>query len=191
MEQKNKEQRGVHEMRAVVDSDGKKKIVGYAAIFNTETRIGGFYERIAPGAFDDVLNQDVRALFNHDPNFVFARTKSGTLKLSIDERGLKYEFLTPETTAGKDLIESIARGDVDQSSFGFTVKSDTWEIRSDGSELRTINKVDQLFDISPVTYAAYEDTAVALRSREHWKKGLHKNDAIKREIEKLKLTNSI
>jgi len=192
MEKNNKETRSTtHEFRAVLGDDGKKKIVGYAAIFNSETDIMGFREKVAPGAFDDVLQQDVRALFNHDPNMVLARTKSGTLKLEVDATGLKYEFYTPDTTAGKDLAESVARGDIDQSSFGFTVKSDTWTKNDEGRDVRTINKVGQLFDISPVTYPAYEDTAVALRSQQRWKKGLHKNDAIKREIEQFKLNNTI
>lgn len=185
METKNKEQRGVYEMRAVVDGDGKKKIVGYAAKFNKETQIMGFREKIAPGAFDDVLDQDVRALFNHDPNHVLARTKSGTLELEVDDTGLKYEFFPPDTTAGKDLVESIARGDIDQSSFGFIVKTDTWTRNNDGTDVRTIKKVGQLLDISPVTYAAYEDTAVALRSRKRWQCGMHRNDNLKKEIETL------
>jgi len=125
-------------------------------------------------------------LFNHDPNFVFARTKSGTLKLSVDEKGLRYEFAPPKSEQGKSLMESIARGDVDQSSFGFRVSKDSWEDRN-GTQVRTIEKLAQLIDISPVTYAAYEDTTVAARSRQRWLKGLHRNENLKKEIETLNL----
>ena len=141
-------------------------ISGYASVFNKRSEnLGGFREVIAPGAFDGVLNDDVRALFNHDANFLLARTASGTLRLSVDEEGLRYEFEPPNTTAGRDLVESMKRGDITQSSFAFTVASDSWEER-DGGMLRTINKVERLYDVSPVTYPAYPDASVGLRSLE-------------------------
>lgn len=191
MEHKNKETRAVsHEMRAVLNGDGKRMIVGYAAVYNSETLlvetpIGKLYEKIAPGAFDEVLDQDVRALFNHDPNQVLGRTKAGTLKLSVDDHGLKYEITPPDTQLGKDLLESINRGDISQSSFGFKVKEHTFEQRKDGSELRTIKKVETLFDISPVTYPAYDDTAVAMRGLAKWKAKTHRNELRAKEIELL------
>jgi len=92
-----------------------------------------------------------------------ARTASGTLRLSEDANGLKYEFDAPNTTLGNDLLEMIRRGDVNQSSFGFTVDDDTWEER-DGKMIRTINKVKKLYDVSPVTYPAYHDATVAVRN---------------------------
>lgn len=132
-------------------------VVGHASVYNKMSEdLGGFKEIIAPGAFDDVLENDVRALINHDGNLILARTTSGTLKLSTDEKGLKYEFDMPQTSYGKDLAISMKRGDVTQSSFAFTVENDNWETK-DGMDVRTITKVKRLFDVSPVTYPAYPD----------------------------------
>lgn len=148
------------ELRADVES---RTIRGYAAVFNSDSEnLGGFIERIDPRAFDDVLEDDVRALINHDDNMILARTSSGTLSLSIDERGLSYEFEVPNTTYGNDLLVSVQRGDISQSSFGFAVAEDEWE-RGDVRR-RTIKKVARLYDVSPVTYPAYPDTSVAMRS---------------------------
>lgn len=166
------------ELRMEGEGEEKRPIVwGYAAKFNTESENLGserhqFREVIAPGAFDEVLQDDVRALFNHDPSMVLARSKggNGTLRLSVDEIGLRYEFEAPDTQLGRDLVTSLRRGDVDQSSFGFIVAEDgqTWEERQDGEGprflKRTITKVRQLLDVSPVTYPAYPDATVALRS---------------------------
>jgi HK97 family phage prohead protease len=145
------------------------KAVGYAALFNSVTDIGGFFERIEPGAFDQSDMTDVRALFNHDPNMLLARTASGTLKLSIDEKGLRYEFDIPDTNAGRDLRELLRRGDINQSSFGFTIDQEDWEERTGMKPTRKIKKVKRLFDVSPVTFPAYQETSVALRSLEAWK----------------------
>lgn len=143
--------------------DDVKEVVGHASVFNSLSEdLGGFREMIAPGAFDDVLHDDVRALFNHDPNMILARTKSGTLRLSVDEKGLQYRFDAPDTTAGRDLMVSLERGDIDQSSFGFRVDEDEWEER-DGEIVRTVLKFKRLFDVSPVTIPAYPDTDVAKR----------------------------
>ena len=151
------------------DSGNGRTVAGYAALFNSESEdLGGFYERIAPGAFDGCLVDDVRCLFNHDPNQLLARTKSGTMRISADERGLRYEFDLPNTSLGRDLGELLARGDVSQSSFAFTIPDggDVWEKRDDGRAIRTITRVARLYDVSPVTYPAYPDTEVALRSME-------------------------
>ena len=154
------------EVRA--EGDNTPTISGYASVFNRQSEnLGGFREIIAPGAFDSVLGDDVRALFNHDPNYLLARSTSGTLRLSVDEQGLRYEFEPPNTTAGRDLVESMKRGDITQSSFAFTVAKDSWEER-DGSVVRTINKVERLFDVSPVTYPAYPDATVGMRSMQQW-----------------------
>ena len=142
-------------------------IVGHAAVFGQLSEdLGGFQERISNTAFDDVLDNDVRAFFNHDPNHLLARTSSGTLKLSVDEKGLKYEFSVPDTSSGRDLLVSMDRGDITQSSFAFTVEDDSWEER-DGIDIRTINKVKRLYDVSPVSIPAYPDAndlSVAQRS---------------------------
>jgi HK97 family phage prohead protease len=143
-------------------------IKGYAARFNTLSSLisGRFVERIAPGAFDDVLGDDVRALINHDPNLVLGRTTAGTLRLSVDGQGLVYEVDLPDTAAGRDLATSIKRGDVTQSSFGFSIEPDgeVWSRGEGGTKVRTITRFKRLYDVSPVTYPAYADTSVALRS---------------------------
>ena len=132
------------------EGDYKKPyIVGHAAVFDSLSEdLGGFRERIERGAFDDVLDNDVRALFNHDPNHILARTKSGTLKLGLNERGLHYDIDPPDTATGRDLLVSIERGDVSQSSFGFTVEQDSWHKDEDGVHIRSISKVKRLYDVS-------------------------------------------
>lgn len=156
------------EVRA--DDDGKKTIVGHAAVFDSlSENLGGFREKIQQGAFDDVLSDDVRALFNHDRNQVLGRTTSGTLRISVDDTGLKYEIDTPDTQVARDLTVLMQRGDVNQSSFGFVVDQDKWEEDDDGRVVRTITKLRRLLDVSPVTYPAYPDTDVAVRSMEQWK----------------------
>jgi HK97 family phage prohead protease len=168
---------GQVELRAADGEGQKPKVRGYAAVFNSESENLGsesyqFREIIEPGAFSDVLQDDVRALLNHDPNFILARSKGGegTLTIGQDERGLWYEFDAPDTSAGRDLMESLKRGDIDQSSFSFTVSRDgqKWEEKQEGEGptflKRTITKVARLFDVSPVTYPAYPDATVALRS---------------------------
>jgi HK97 family phage prohead protease len=151
------------ELRAGVDS---RTVEGYAAVFNSDSEnLGGFIERISPGAFNAVLDNDVVALFNHDPNLILARNKVN-MTLSVDERGLKYSFEAPNTTAGNDLLENLRIGNVRTSSFAFSVQKDAWSYSEDRSKphIRTIEKVDRLYDVSPVTYPAYPDTTVAQRS---------------------------
>jgi HK97 family phage prohead protease len=144
-------------------------VVGYGSVFNTlSNELGGFREIIAEGAFDGRLNDDVRFLINHD-GLPLARTTNGTLKLTTDERGLKYEAKVANTSLGRDLIELMRNGTINQSSFAFVVEDDSWEMR-DGINVRTINKVSRLYDVSAVTYPAYEEASVALRSMEEWKK---------------------
>lgn len=157
------------ELRVAGDTD--PVIEGYAALFNSDSQdLGGFVERIAPGAFNDALkSSDIRALFNHDPNFVLGRMKAGTLEVSEDERGLKIRNTPPDTQWARDLVTSMRRGDVDQMSFAFRVGTDEWEKRG-GTVYRTILTVSELLDVSPVTYPAYPDTTVAARSMEAWAK---------------------
>jgi hypothetical protein len=148
------------------EGDEKKPfVVGHAAVFNSlSENLGGFRELIHKDAFADVMQDDVRALFNHDSNLILGRTKAGTLDISVDDKGLRYELDVPETTAGRDLLISIERGDVSQSSFGFRVLEDNWDEDEDGRWVRTITKVKRLFDVSPVVYPAYPDATVAKRS---------------------------
>lgn len=151
---------------------GEVSVRGHAAVFDTPTMIGppgvGFEEVIAPGAFRKTLadGADVRLLFNHNPDLVLARTKSGTLRLHEDKRGLAVDARLAPTSVGRDLAVLIERGDVSQMSFGFRVVKDRWENvrREDGSsvERRTVLEA-QLFDVSSVTYPAYDETDLALR----------------------------
>jgi len=145
------------------DSEGKIK--GYSAVFNRLSGdLGGFKEKIAPGAFTKTLAEsDVRALFNHDPNFVLGRTKSGTLELREDEKGLWMEVEPPDTQWARDLVTTIKRGDIDQQSFAFRTIKDTWTNEEGKLPIRTLNEV-QLFDVSPVTYPAYPQTSVDVRA---------------------------
>ena len=166
---KNKETRtytGSIEFRA--EGEESRKIIGHAAVFDElSNNLGWFeewYEKIDRNAFDDVLNDDVRALFNHDPNYPLARTKSGTLSISVDDKGLRYEFDAPNTTIGNDLLEMVKRGDISQSSFAFTIDTQEWVEREGEPTLRIIKKVKRLYDVSPVTYPAYEGTDVAKNS---------------------------
>lgn len=143
-----------------------RTISGYAAVFDKDSQdFGGWVERIDKRAFDDVLDDDVFALFNHDPNQVLARNKAG-LKLSIDEHGLRYSFQAPNTTLGNDLHELIRSKVITQSSFAFRVKAQEWIHSEDRTKpsVRIIKKVARLYDVSPVTYPAYPDTSVGTRS---------------------------
>ena len=164
MKNKNIEKRA-----ATVESaqEESRMISGYAAVFDSDSEdLGGFTERIERGAFAEAIKvSDVRALFNHDNNMILARTASGTLRIYEDERGLKYEFEAPNTNVGNDVLEMIKRGDISQSSFGFTVEQDSWAKR-DGTTYRTINKVKRLYDVSPVTFPAYPEASVAVRKLE-------------------------
>lgn len=165
----------------VRNDDGKNVVVGYGAVFNSESNdLGGFVEYIAPGAFDGRLEDDVRFLINHD-GLPLARTTNNTLRLSVDERGLKYEADMPETTLANDLMTLLRNGTISQSSFAFTVEEDSWE-NVDGRNIRTINKVSRLYDVSSVTYPAYNEAgSFALRSLETWQE----------EQEKIKLDESL
>jgi uncharacterized protein len=141
-------------------------LYGYAAKYNSWSNdLGGFKEQIKLGAFDRALRekQDIRFLMNHDPNVVLGRWKSGTLGLKTDSTGLYFTCELPDTQAGRDLHTLVARGDVSQCSFAFKVapSGDSWD-RS--RTQRTLIDVD-LFDVSAVTYPAYEDTNISARSR--------------------------
>jgi hypothetical protein len=141
-----------------------RKIGGYGAVFNSETVIGGqFREKIEPGAFAKALKNDIRSFFNHDPNLVLGRTKSGTLRIKEDARGLSYEVDLPDTQAGRDVATSMERGDVDGSSFTFRVTDEEWIEERGNLPLRIVREVE-LYEVGPVTMPAYEDTTVAMRS---------------------------
>lgn len=168
------------ELRA--DTEGRK-ITGYAAVFDSLSgNLGGFREKIDRGAFEKALPiSDVRALINHDSNYVLGRAKAGTLRMIEDDRGLKIEIDPPATQAANDLLISINRGDIDQMSFAFRASKDSWEEDRDGRVIRTIHEFDELYDVSVVTYPAYEETSVALRSMDAWKQQKESKDEEKRE----------
>ena len=157
-----------------VREEGKKRVVsGYAAVFGQMSRnLGWFREVIERGAFDNVLDQDVVALYNNDYNHVLARTISKTLQLEVVERVLKYTFEAPNTTIGNDLVEMISRGDVQHSSFAFTVQDEKWSQDEENGEVRTVLKVKRLYDVSPVVMPSDTQTDVSLakRSYDDWKK---------------------
>lgn len=184
----------------------KRKVIGYAAMFNKRSvNFGGddypMFEVIEPGAFRDVLGDDVRALVEHQGGLTtLARTKSGTLKLSEDEIGLRYEFEVPDTQAGRDLITILERGDIDQSSFGFQVNKDgeRFEDIKEGEKMvtiRTISKVSRLLDVSPVTFPAYPDTVALTRSFDEYRQQKNisalelENEQRERQIKLAELAN--
>ena len=148
------------EMR--IDDDGG--IVGYAAVFNEWSQpLGFFKERIRPGAFKKTLEEsDVRALFNHDPNYVLGRNTAGSLDLKEDKQGLRFSINPPATQWANDLQVSVKRGDIDQASFGFEAIKDDWDHKSEPMERELIEV--RLFDVSVVTYPAYTQTKVTARS---------------------------
>lgn len=160
-------------------------IVGYGSVFNSKSEVmWGFREIIMPGAFDDVLNDDVRALFNHDPNFILGRSTAGTLSLSVDETGLKYDIIAPDNQTIRDLVLApLQRGDITQSSFAFKISrnGDDWYENEDGVVIREIHKISRLYDVSPVTYPAYQEASSTVRSFEAWKEARN-SGAIKQAI---------
>ena len=154
-------------VEANVDPLTEPAIEGYASVFDSwSEELGGnspFRERVVKGAFEETIqNDDIRALFNHDPNYVLGRNKAGTLTLEEDEKGLKVRIVPPDTQWAKDLLVSIKRGDITQMSFGFTVILDRWSYE-DNIDVRELLKV-KLYDVSPVTFPAYAQTECGVRS---------------------------
>ncbi len=159
--------------------DGAMVARGYAALFNSETDIGGYFrEVIAPGAFRETLkNDDIRALIDHDTGRVIGRSSAGTLRLKEDDKGLSVEIDLPDTTDGRDLAVQLERGDISGMSFGFIVRHDEWDETSD-PPTRTIHAVD-LREVSAVAFPAYGDTEIALRSLENARENGRKVNADK------------
>jgi HK97 family phage prohead protease len=155
-------------------ADGKPtQLVGYASVFNVPADMGSFQEVIKPGAFTRTLKEgaDVRALFNHNPDFILGRStdggKTGTLSLSEDGVGLRYVIDMPDTQLGRDLLTSVERGDITQNSFGFVVRQQQRSsIKGADGQTRMVREITDcdLFDVSPVTYAAYPQTSLEARS---------------------------
>ena len=163
-------QLGAGEIRAKKSGD-VTRLTGYAAKFNVLSRdLGGFKEKINPGAFGASLRDgaDVRFLFNHSADVVLGRTASKTLEIGEDSTGLWFDGKMPNTGAARDLVELIDRGDVSEMSFGFRTIKDDWEMMG-GMPVRTLHAVD-LFDVSVVTFAAYPETDVATRGLQEFVK---------------------
>lgn len=182
------------ELRVVDDiseDSAEPTIDGYASVFDSwSEELGGnqpFRERVVKGAFEQTIQEDdIRALFNHDPNYVLGRNKSGTLTLEEDDKGLHVKIKPPNTQWAKDLLVSIKRGDITQMSFGFTVILDRWNYE-DGTDVRELLKV-KLYDVSPVTFPAYTQTECGIRSlndilKNHQSEVVENKNAIKRKLE--------
>jgi len=173
-----------HNSRPEVQTrDGRPPmIVGYAAVFYDENDPGTEYplyddlvERIMPGAFDRAIREDdVRGLFNHDDSLVLGRCKSGTMRLSVDRRGLRYEIDPPDTQTGRDLITLLQRGDVDGSSFAFLPDDTTY--RQQGDTYVVERNSVKLFDVGPVAYPAYASTEAGVR-------GVGNVESVRRELQ--------
>ena len=155
-------------------ADGKPMIVGYASVFYRESDPGteyalwpGVVERIKPTAFDQAIRRDdVRGLFNHDPSHILGRNTAGTLRLSVDSVGLRYEIDPPDTAQANAVVEAIRRGDITGSSFGFLPDTTVYRDETrDGKPFTIVERESvRLFDVSPVTYPAYEAATTGLRA---------------------------
>lgn len=165
------------------DDNGKLAIEGYFAVFDSIYEIApGMTESIAQGAFDNTLSGDIRALINHDTTLVLGRTKAGTLQLRTDSHGLWGHIdINPNDTDAMNLYNRVSRGDVDQCSFGFDILNEETDYREDGSIHWTIKEVE-LYEVSPCTFPAYEETSIAARSKERDEIMKRRNEAWKAEM---------
>lgn len=155
----------------IAENDSISIIEGHAAVFDSWSEtLGGifpFKEIVRKRSFvESIAKDDIRALFNHDPNYVLGRNRAGTLELAEDDIGLRVRITPPDTTWAKDLQSSIRRGDITQMSIGFIVEEDKWSTEN-GMDVREICKV-KLFDVSPVTFPAYTATDVGIRAMEEY-----------------------
>ena len=167
-----------------------RTIVGYAAKFErwSEPIMGWFKEQIARDAFSECDVTDVIMCFNHNIDSILARTTSGTLTLSTDEEGLRFEFEAPATTMGNDMLELVRRGDISKCSFKFTVEEDEWRYADKENKLeydeRTIRKIGKLYDVSLVVYPAYSDTEAGVRHLEERKQQFLNNQSHEKDSDK-------
>lgn len=179
------------------EEDEKRTVEGYALLFDVSADNLGFEEVIERGALDGVLGKsDVFALLNHDRSKgILARAKngSGSLSLEVDTKGLKYRFEAPKTALGNELLENLRRGEIDQSSFAFTVADggEKWERQKNGVWKRTISKFERIYDVSPVYNAAYSKTSVYMRGKEEAEKELEQREKQNLEEYYKGITNSL
>lgn len=156
-------------IRTQEDGKHSRTITGYASKFDTfsEPIYGWFKEKIDRRAFESTDMADVIMCFNHDISGVLARSTSGTLKLTVDKVGLRFEFEAPDTTLGNDMLELVRRGDISKCSFKFVVEKDEWRYADSKNGLeydeRTVLAISRLYDVSLVTYPAYKDTEASVR----------------------------
>ena len=170
MNQQEKRMLPMKELR-ISESESGAVIEGHAAVFDSWSEtLGGifpFKEKVSRGAFiESVKKDDIRALFNHDPNYVLGRNLAGTLELEEDEIGLRVKITPPDTSWARDITTSIRRGDISQMSIGFIVEKDEWSTEN-GMDTRDLKKV-RLFDVSPVTFPAYSATDVGVRAMQEY-----------------------
>lgn len=159
-------------------------IEGYFALYESETELfTNMYEIISKGAFDNTLNNDIRALWNHNTQYVLGRNKSGTLELKADDKGLYGVVKMPNTAYAQDVYQLIKRGDVDQCSFGFNILNETVEELASGGIRWRINDID-LHEISVVTFPQYENTTVQARAAQVEGMQQRKLDATKAALAK-------
>jgi HK97 family phage prohead protease len=154
------------EIRVIEDIPKEPKFDGYSAVFDQLINFGDFMEKIAPGAFaQTIIEDDIRALFNHDANYVVGRNTNGTLTLSEDGHGLRAVNVLEDTYIDEYLIKKIKRGDITGMSFGFVVPEggQEWDMSDPSMPIRTLVRVI-LWDISPVAYPAYPQTEVGIKS---------------------------
>jgi HK97 family phage prohead protease len=172
---------------AELRAEGNGRLRGHAAVFDVEADLGGFLESIKPGAFARAIRerQDVRALLNHNTDLVLGRTAAGTLTLAEDQVGLLFDCTLPDTQVARDLRTSVARGDINECSFGFIPRKQTWSRTkdADGNPIDRRELVDlDLFDVSVVTYPAYSQTSVSARSL--WPDGVPSSITLRARIPK-------
>lgn len=172
-------------------NEESRMVEGTAIVFNSLSQDMGFFETIDPSAIDaeTIANSDIFAYLNHDENRgVLARSRygKGSLTLSIEEDGLHYSFIAPQTALGDELLSYLSRGEITTSSFAFTVapNGDTWEKKSDGNVYRTITKINRLYDVSPVFEPAYLATECVKRKLDEFNTQ-EKLNALKEKIKAL------
>jgi HK97 family phage prohead protease len=164
-------------------------VEGYFALYESETELWeGSYEIISKGAFDSTLNKDVRALWNHNTQYVLGRSKNGSLQLKADDKGLFGTIKLPNTQYANDLYELVSRGDIDQASFGFNIIDEELEELASGGYRWRIKDID-LHEISVVTFPAYENTTVQAREKQveqlQQRKLQEKKDALSKRLKGL------
>lgn len=173
-----------HEIRVLASmqvekrADDGAKLVGYAAVFDEETDIGGYFrEVVRRGAFAEAINRDdIHALYNHDYGHVIGRKKAGTLEIAEDDHGLRVAITPPDTQTARDLIENIRAGNIDQMSFAFSMEGgkQTWDETGE-TPLRVIERVGELFEVSVVPRGAYPTTEIGLRALDQHRKASAKS----------------